>query len=80
MTDMLDKQGDRDDAKDPASDSPRVTAQPGYVVVEAKGRSVSGGEMHVDVLLKLGLDEARSFANNLLQQSAEAEMLRRWVN
>jgi hypothetical protein len=77
---MLDRKGDRDDARDPGSDSPRVTAQPGYVIVEAKGRSVAGGGVHVEVLLELGLDEARSLANTLLHQSAEAEMLRRWVN
>ena len=76
---MLDNQGDRGDAKTPANDSARVTAQPGYVVVEAKGRSLSG-EQHVDVLLTLGLDEARSLAHTLLHQSAEAEMLKRWVN
>ena len=76
---MLDKQADRDDAKDPARDSAQVTAQPGYVVVEAKGRSLSG-EQFVDVRLTLGLDEARLLANTLLHQSAEAEMLRRWVN
>ena len=76
---MLDDQGGRGDAKRPATDSARVTAQPGYVVVEAKGRSLSG-ERHVHVLLTLGLDEARSLANTLLHQSAEAEMLKRWVN
>ena len=76
---MLDNQGDRGNAKDPASDSARVTAHPGYVVIKAKGRSLSG-EQPVDVLLKLDLDEARLLANTLLHQSAEAEMLRRWVN
>ena len=76
---MLDNRGGRGDAKGPSTHSARVTAQPGYVVVEAKGRSLSG-KQHVDVLLTLGLDEARSLAKTLLQQSAEAEMLRRWVN
>lgn len=76
---MLDNPGGRGDAKGPANDSARVTAQPGYVVVEAKGRSLSG-DQQVDVMLTLGLDEARALANTLLHQSAEAEMLRRWVN